>query len=63
MTSTATAAAGHDNDWADITASEASLRRFLHGLPGVDQVGAACHTGEKSCFFTDLAAVPGPLEA
>jgi deoxyribose-phosphate aldolase len=25
---------------ADITASEASLRRFLAGLPGVDQVGA-----------------------
>ena len=25
---------------ADITASETSLRRFLHGLPGVDQVGA-----------------------
>jgi deoxyribose-phosphate aldolase len=25
---------------ADVTASEASLRRFLHGLPGVDQVGA-----------------------
>ncbi len=24
----------------DVTRSEASLRRFLHGLPGVDQVGA-----------------------
>ena len=24
----------------EVTASEASLRRFLHGLPGVDQVGA-----------------------
>ena len=24
----------------DVTSSEASLRRFLHGLPGVDQVGA-----------------------
>ncbi|WP_296602956.1 deoxyribose-phosphate aldolase [Nocardioides sp.] len=24
----------------DVTGSEASLRRFLHGLPGVDQVGA-----------------------
>ena len=24
----------------DVVASEASLRRFLHGLPGVDQVGA-----------------------
>jgi deoxyribose-phosphate aldolase len=26
--------------WSDVTASEATLRRFLHGLPGVDQVGA-----------------------
>src|SRR3954468_21343434 len=26
--------------FADVTASEATLRRFLHGLPGVDQVGA-----------------------
>ena len=26
--------------FADVTASESSLRRFLHGLPGVDQVGA-----------------------
>ncbi len=25
---------------ADVTASDAALRRFLHGLPGVDQVGA-----------------------
>lgn len=25
---------------ADVTASDSSLRRFLHGLPGVDQVGA-----------------------
>src|SRR3954452_10915422 len=25
---------------AEVTASDASLRRFLHGLPGVDQVGA-----------------------
>jgi deoxyribose-phosphate aldolase len=25
---------------ADVTASESALRRFLHGLPGVDQVGA-----------------------
>src|SRR5690242_13186254 len=27
-------------DTAGVTASESSLRRFLHGLPGVDQVGA-----------------------
>ncbi|MBU3748629.1 MAG: deoxyribose-phosphate aldolase, partial [Burkholderiaceae bacterium] len=25
---------------SDVTSSNASLRRFLHGLPGVDQVGA-----------------------
>jgi deoxyribose-phosphate aldolase len=29
-----------DTSFADVTRSEASLRRFLHGLPGVDQVGA-----------------------
>ncbi|HSV37136.1 MAG TPA: deoxyribose-phosphate aldolase [Nocardioidaceae bacterium] len=27
-------------DVAEVTRSESSLRRFLHGLPGVDQVGA-----------------------
>jgi deoxyribose-phosphate aldolase len=27
-------------DLADVTRDDASLRRFLHGLPGVDQVGA-----------------------
>ena len=26
--------------WPTLTSSDASLRRFLHGLPGVDQVGA-----------------------
>ena len=31
---------------ADITASDASLRRFLHGLPGVDQVGAEAARGD-----------------
>lgn len=29
-----------DPAYEDVTRSEASLRRFLHGLPGVDQVGA-----------------------
>ncbi|MEP9361815.1 deoxyribose-phosphate aldolase [Nocardioides sp. CN2-186] len=29
-----------DATFDDVTRSEASLRRFLHGLPGVDQVGA-----------------------
>jgi deoxyribose-phosphate aldolase len=40
VTSTATPTTAAGNDWADVTASESSLRRFLHGLPGVDQVGA-----------------------
>jgi deoxyribose-phosphate aldolase len=33
-------AARSDLDLADLARSETSLRRFLHGLPGVDQVGA-----------------------
>ncbi|RNI18151.1 phosphoribosyl-AMP cyclohydrolase [Flexivirga caeni] len=28
-------------------------------LVRVDQVGAACHTGARTCFFTDLGAVAG----
>jgi deoxyribose-phosphate aldolase len=58
MTSTATAAAGADHEWADVTASEASLRRFLHGLPGVDQVGAearAAALGTRSIKTTAKA--------
>jgi deoxyribose-phosphate aldolase len=31
-------------DLAEVTSSDASLRRFLHGLPGVDQVGAEART-------------------
>ena len=27
-------------------------------LVRVDQVGAACHTGSRTCFSTDLGAVP-----
>ncbi|WP_235735800.1 deoxyribose-phosphate aldolase [Nocardioides alcanivorans] len=38
MTQTPTASAR--DQFADVTSSDASLRRFLHGLPGVDQVGA-----------------------
>src|SRR5215469_17794098 len=37
MTATATRPGG---DLSDVTRSEAALRTFLHGLPGVDQVGA-----------------------
>jgi deoxyribose-phosphate aldolase len=28
------------NDLDSVTRDDAALRRFLHGLPGVDQVGA-----------------------
>jgi deoxyribose-phosphate aldolase len=44
--------------YADVTASEASLRRFLHGLPGVDQVGAearAAALGTRSIKTTAKA--------
>ena len=49
---------------ADATSSDAALRRFLHGLPGVDQVGAeqrAAGLGTRSIktsakeFALDLA--------
>src|SRR5215471_6281790 len=33
---------------ADATASESALRRFLHGLPGVDQVGAEARVADLS---------------
>src|ERR671921_489846 len=48
----------------DVTSSDASLRRFLHGLPGVDQVGCearAAALGTRSikttakAFALDLA--------
>ncbi|MDO9456726.1 deoxyribose-phosphate aldolase [Nocardioides sp.] len=45
-------------DFADVTRSEASLRRFLHGLPGVDQVGAearAASLGTRSIKTTAKA--------
>jgi deoxyribose-phosphate aldolase len=44
--------------YADVTSSEASLRRFLHGLPGVDQVGAearAAQLGTRSIKTTAKA--------
>ena len=30
----------------EVTASESALRRFLHGLPGVDQVGAEARVAD-----------------
>jgi deoxyribose-phosphate aldolase len=63
VTSTATPTADphHDSvehEWADVTRSESSLRRFLHGLPGVDQVGAeqrAAGLGTRSIKTTAKA--------
>jgi deoxyribose-phosphate aldolase len=39
---------GSGLDPAEITSSDASLRRFLHGLPGVDQVGAEARVATLS---------------
>ncbi|WP_067435279.1 deoxyribose-phosphate aldolase [Nocardioides jensenii] len=39
-TTTASASSAAGNSFSDVTSSESALRRFLHGLPGVDQVGA-----------------------
>jgi len=59
MSSTATTdaprAGGSGWDFSDVTGSDASLRRFLHGLPGVDQVGAearAASLGTRSIKTT-----------
>ncbi len=46
---------GVGSDFSDVTRSESSLRRFLHGLPGVDQVGAearAASLGTRSIKTT-----------
>src|SRR3954453_212087 len=37
-----------DERVSEITASDSSLRRFLHGLPGVDQVGAEARVATVS---------------
>ncbi len=39
MTTTVHPSAAGSTAFSDVTSSDASLRRFLHGLPGVDQVG------------------------
>ncbi|HEX6871144.1 MAG TPA: deoxyribose-phosphate aldolase [Micromonosporaceae bacterium] len=49
---------GHAVDLADVARSEAALRTFLHGLPGVDQVGAdarAAMLGTRSIKTTAKA--------
>jgi len=51
-------AADHTERFEGVTRSDASLRRFLHGLPGVDQVGAdarAAGLGTRSIKTTAKA--------
>ncbi|HVM19153.1 MAG TPA: deoxyribose-phosphate aldolase [Egibacteraceae bacterium] len=38
--------AAADGPLTEVTASESALRRFLHGLPGVDQVGAEARAAD-----------------
>jgi deoxyribose-phosphate aldolase len=55
VTSSSTLAPATGADLAEITRSDSSLRRFLHGLPGVDQVGAdarAASLGTRSIKTT-----------
>ncbi len=55
VTSSSTLTPATDADLAEITRSDSSLRRFLHGLPGVDQVGAearAASLGTRSIKTT-----------
>jgi deoxyribose-phosphate aldolase len=64
VTATAASTASAAGAFDDIVSSDSSLRRFLHGLPGVDQVGAearAAGLGTRSIktsakeFALDLA--------
>jgi len=61
---TATPAPDRAGALADVATSESSLRRFLHGLPGVDQVGAEARAatlgtrsikGDAKAYALDLA--------
>ncbi len=48
LTGMPTHATADPTDFSDVTRSEASLTRFLHGLPGVDQVGADARAASLS---------------
>ena len=48
LTAMPTPATADPTDFSDVTRSEASLTRFLHGLPGVDQVGAEARAASLS---------------
>jgi len=58
VTSPTATVPGISADFSDITRDDATLRRFLHGLPGVDQVGAearAASLGTRSIKTTAKA--------
>src|SRR5919202_839894 len=44
---------------ADVARSEAALRAFLHGLPGVDQVGADQRAAMLATRMVDLTTLEG----
>ncbi|MDQ3615484.1 MAG: deoxyribose-phosphate aldolase [Actinomycetota bacterium] len=44
------------SDFAEATSSDSSLRRFLHGLPGVDQVGAEARAATLATRSVKAAA-------
>src|SRR3954466_16291730 len=46
----------------DVPRSEASLRRFLHGLPGVDQVGAEARAAGLGTRSIKTSATPFALD-
>jgi deoxyribose-phosphate aldolase len=48
VTTTVSPRIEHTIDHDEITSSDSSLRRFLHGLPGVDQVGAEARVATLS---------------
>ncbi len=52
--------AGHP--FGDVTASDAALRRFLHALPGVDQVGAEARAGMLATRSIKAASKQRALE-
>jgi deoxyribose-phosphate aldolase len=54
---------GAGSDLADLARSETSLRRFLHGLPGVDQVGADARAASLAARSIKAAAKLWAIDA
>jgi deoxyribose-phosphate aldolase len=57
-----TLTAGLPDTYADVVRDEATLRRFLHGLPGVDQVGAEARAAGLATRSIKQAAKVWALE-